>query len=62
MQSEIEDKNPDDILWGAEEIGREVDLDTRAAFYALERGYLPASKIGRKWVTTRGRLLKKFSA
>jgi hypothetical protein len=49
-----------DILWGAEEIGREAnlldengDVDRRRVFYKLERGLLPAKKNGREWVSTR---------
>jgi hypothetical protein len=45
-----------DILWGAEEIGREAnlldengDVDRRRVFYKLERGLLPAKKNGREW-------------
>jgi hypothetical protein len=34
------------------------DPDERAAFYALEKGYIDASKEGRTWITTARRILK----
>jgi len=33
------------------------ELDERRAYYALESGYLDASKLGRQWSSTRRRLL-----
>ena len=33
------------------------ELDERRAYYALESGYLDASKLGRQWSPTRRRLL-----
>ena len=55
-------------IWGAEAIGREAGLidadgrvDTRRAFYLLEKRLLPATKIGRQWATTRRRLQRAFA-
>jgi hypothetical protein len=46
-----------DILWGAAAIAREAGLpDRAAAYHLLERGLLPARRVGRRWVTTRTRL------
>ena len=46
-----------DLAWGAEEIGKELNLDTRQTFYVLEKGLIPtARKIGSRWVAERGRL------
>jgi hypothetical protein len=47
-RTETIENSDDPIIWGAEAIGREVGLDERAAFYALERGFLPANKVGKK--------------
>ncbi len=43
-------------LWGAKAIGDELGLPERKAFYLLEKGLLPARKIGRIWVSTRKQL------
>ncbi len=45
-------------IYGAENIGIVVDLDPRETYHALERGYLDADKFGRKWRSTKRRLLK----
>jgi hypothetical protein len=47
----------DDIIWGASKIGAAVGLSRRSAYYALESGLLPGTKIGSKWVASRERLL-----
>lgn len=43
-------------LWGAKAIGDELGLPERKTFYLLEKGLLPARKIGRIWVSTRKEL------
>jgi Helix-turn-helix domain len=43
-------------VWGASEIARETGLDRGAAYHLLNKGLLPATKIGRKWVSTRDQL------
>jgi hypothetical protein len=45
-------------IYGAENIGIVVDLDPRETYHALERGYLDADKFGRKWRSTKRRLLR----
>jgi hypothetical protein len=55
-------KNPNhDAAWGAKEIGDEIDQNERQTFYLLEKGVLPAHKVGRKWVASR-RLLREWVA
>jgi hypothetical protein len=61
-------ENLDAPLWGAEAIGREAGLthedgtvNFRAVYYALENGHLPASKIGKRWVSTLRRLRSVFA-
>jgi hypothetical protein len=48
-----------EILWGATAIGREANIvnengevDIRRLYYMLEKGYLPAKKVGRAWMST----------
>jgi hypothetical protein len=60
-QNSIAATNLDEPIYGAEEIGRVVKMTERQAFHALESGYLPATKVGRKWASTPRRLLAHFS-
>ena len=46
----------DDLVWGAEEIGKEIGLEPHQVFYKLARGQLPAKKIGTLWVASRSQL------
>jgi hypothetical protein len=62
------DNDLDRPLWGAEAIAREAnllddngDVDTRKAFYLLEKGLLPATKIGRLWTSTPRRIRRVFA-
>jgi hypothetical protein len=48
-------------IWGVEAIAAAANLTLRQTYHALERGYLPASKAGRKWVTTPRRLRALFN-
>jgi hypothetical protein len=54
-------------LWGAEAIGREAgifdedgNVDLNETYYALAKGYLPASKFGRLWISTPRRIRSVF--
>lgn len=56
-------------LWGARQIAIEANIldddgqpDLRRAFYLLESGHLPATKVGRSWCTTPRRLRRLFSS
>jgi len=51
-------RQSDDIqaVWGASEIGRIINAPLRRTFYLLERGLLPARKVGGVWQSTRGEL------
>ncbi len=53
-------KSDDDVLWGAEAIGSEIRRSARQTFHMLERGLLPAQKVGRLWCATRGDLRRRF--
>ena len=64
----MSDENLDLPIWGGHAIAREAGLfnddgtpDTRKAFYLLEQGHLPASKVGNQWVSTRRRLRAVFA-
>jgi hypothetical protein len=49
--------DPDDEkIKGAKAIGQALGISEQRAFYALERGLIPATKFGRQWLTTRRRL------
>lgn len=56
-----EDSHEDRPIWGAKNIGREIDKTERATFHLLSRGELPATKVGASWVTTRRRLRERFA-
>jgi hypothetical protein len=54
------DHKGDKLLWGAKAIAKEIDAELRPTFHLLERGYVPAGKVGNTWVTTRFRLREFF--
>jgi len=47
-------------IWGVKAIAEAANLTPRQTYHALEKGYLPASKAGRKWFTTPRRLRSLF--
>ncbi|MER9169852.1 DNA-binding protein [Mesorhizobium australicum] len=49
-----------DLVWGAAEIGKEINRKPRQAFHMLETGLLPAKKVGNQWVAERGKLRAFF--
>jgi hypothetical protein len=55
------DVDPDRPLWGIEAIAEVVCLTPRQAQHALNQGYLPADKAGRRWVSTPRRLRNRFA-
>ena len=52
----INDDDLDVPLWGADEIGKVINRPRRMTFYMLQRGLLPAKKVGALWVSTRRQL------
>jgi hypothetical protein len=50
----------DDLLWGAQAIADELGVDVRRAFYLLENNFIPATKTGATWTTTKTRLRRFF--
>jgi hypothetical protein len=50
-----------DVLIGAQAIADEVGIDLRKCFHWLQNGYIPATKIGSLWTSTRSALRRHFS-
>ncbi len=48
----------DDLLVGADEIGRFLGGNARRGYYLLQTGQIPCFKIGRMWHARRSTLLK----
>jgi|RhiMethySRZTD1v2_1073278.scaffolds.fasta_scaffold1647091_2 hypothetical protein len=55
------DKADDDVIWGANGIASVINTTPKRAYYLLEKKELPAKKIGGRWCSTRGRLLRHFN-
>ena len=53
----FDDGNPD-IVWGASAIAAVIGRNERQAFWMLEKGELPAKKLGGRWVASRKKLLE----
>lgn len=51
-----------DLLWGATAIAAAIGKTRRATFHLLERGTIPARKIGNQWVCSRAKLVEHFQA
>jgi hypothetical protein len=49
-----------EVLIGAQAIADEIGIDLRKCFHWLESGFIPATKTGRTWTTTKRRLRKHF--
>ena len=49
-----------DLIWGAEAIARELGVGPRRVFHYLQRGSIPARKIGELWVCSRTALRAHF--
>jgi hypothetical protein len=60
MPTEQTKEDLDRPIWGVVAIAEAANLSPRQTYHALEAGYLPASKAGRKWVTTPRRLRAAF--
>jgi hypothetical protein len=53
------DDTNDVLIWGATNIGRELNRNARQAFHLLENGLVPgAEKVGNQWVVRRRNLQK----
>jgi hypothetical protein len=45
-------------IWGAREIGKVINRTRQQTFHLLEKGGLPAKKVGKLWVSTPRMLLE----
>jgi len=50
-----------DVLWGCTAIATEINRPEHITFRLLQRGLIPAEKMGAIWVTTRTRLRAHFN-
>lgn len=50
----------EDLLSGAKAIAEELGWPLRKVFHGLEKGYLPATKLGGIWTSTRSQLRRHF--
>ena len=46
-----------DVVWGGLAIAKVLNVSERRAWYMLEHGLLPATRVGKKWVASRSALL-----
>lgn len=49
-----------DLVWGGEKIAHVIGRTTRVTFSLLEKGELPAKKVGGRWVAERSKLIAFF--
>jgi len=49
-----------DVIWGGRAIAKVIGRSPRITFHLLEKGELPAKKVGGRWVAERGQLLRFF--
>ena len=50
-----------DLIWGVDPIAAELGLKRRPTYNLLEKGRLPATKVGGKWCASRKGLRAFFS-
>jgi hypothetical protein len=55
-----ETESPLDLLWEVSAIAKAIGRTERQTFGMLEKGLLPARKVGGRWVAERGKLLSFF--
>ncbi|MBX3572445.1 MAG: DNA-binding protein [Mesorhizobium sp.] len=49
-----------ELVWGCSEIARIIGRSARATFHMLEKGELPAKKVGGRWVAEHSKLVAFF--
>ncbi|WP_421360260.1 DNA-binding protein [Agrobacterium rosae] len=49
-----------ELIWGGEEIAKVIGRTKRITFSLLEKGELPAKKVGGRWVAERSKLISFF--
>jgi len=58
--TENDNRNALDLVWEVDEIARLIGRTPRQTFHMLNKGLLPARKVGGRWVAERGKLLSFF--
>jgi len=61
MQSENQQTESLDLLWGAKAIGQFIGIDERAVWYQADRGLLPVKRQGRLLTASKAALRKHFA-
>jgi hypothetical protein len=56
----MDKKVADDVLWGVKAIADEIGRPERQTYYGLEKGHIPAGKVGEIWVAYRSVLRAHF--
>jgi hypothetical protein len=46
----------DEPIWGARAIGEVIGRSEKSTYWLLDKGVLPATRVGKAWVSTRRRL------
>lgn len=59
--SGTQDGGNSDQVWGATAIAAVINLSRRQTFYLLERGHLPARKVGKRWTASASGLRQYLS-
>jgi len=49
-----------ELVWGCADIAKVIGRSARATFHMLDKGELPAKKVGGRWVAERGKLIAFF--
>ncbi len=60
MTFNSEHKENIDLIWGVEAIAAFIGRNERQTFDLLNKGKLPAKKVGGRWVAVRSRLVSFF--
>ena len=55
-----ETESPLDLIWEVSAIARAIGRTERQTFGMLEKGLLPAKKVGGRWVAERSKLVAFF--
>jgi hypothetical protein len=61
MPTGTESSLGDDLLKGVSQIAVFIDESERRTYYLLERGYLPAGKMGATWIASKRALRAQYA-
>lgn len=50
-----------DLLYGAQQIADFLGIETRNAYYQIERGYIPTTRMGSTIVASKSALRRRFA-